>query len=390
MQKLLFVMTGMYNGGAERSLVNLLQELPSDKYEIDLLLFKPEGLFMNQIPENVVILERPAAMRYLYSSVLRSGRYLPIKLLGNVSARLHEKWILDVRGYRWHHWYSRHIPKLEKHYDVAVGYISGEVLYYLDEKVDADRKLVWIHNDYRAAGHPKKYDAQHLKKMDAIVSISDKCVDILKEEFPELRGKMYMLPNITSSAVIRRRAAEYQPKEYGNCENRILSVGRLNHQKGFDMAVSAAAILKKKGVSFCWLVIGDGEKKQELEQQMKQENVEDCFFLIGTRENPYPYMKNCTVLAQTSRYEGKSVVLDEAKILETPILATCYPTVADQILNGKEGIVTEMNPEGIAAGLEMLLTDSEMRREIRQYLQNKEYGNQAVVSDYEQLIDGTV
>lgn len=382
-------MQSLYNGGAERSLINLLHELPAEEYQIDLLLFKQTGLFLKQLPGNVKLLEIPEAVRRLYGPIMQSGRFFPAKVLGNVLARVREKRILDVRAYRWHHWYSRLIPELETHYDTAIAYISGEILFYVDEKVHADRKLTWIHIDYRTSFQPKQYDFPHLKNMDGIVSISDKCVDILKEEFPEFREKIYMLPNITSSAVTRNRAEEFQPKEYVGCENRILSVGRMADQKGFDMAISAAAILKKKGVSFHWFIIGDGEKKQELEQQIKAEGVEDCFLLIGTRENPYPYMKHCTVLAQTSRFEGKSVVLDEAKILGAPILATCYPTIADQVMDGKEGIVVEMNPEGIAAGLEMLLTDSEKREKIRKNLLEREYGNQTAVKDYQRLIDGS-
>lgn len=381
-------MQALYNGGAERSLVNLLHELPTDAYQIDLLLFKQEGLFLHQLPGTVNCLTPPEAISRLYGPIKHCGRYLPVKLMGNAAARMRETWILDARAYRWHHWYSRSIPPLEGHYDTAIAYISGEILFYVEEKVNADRKLVWIHNDYRTARHPKKYDYPHLQKMDGIVSISDKCVEILKDEFPEFREKIHMLPNITSSAATRLRAEEFLPEEYAGCENRILSVGRLNNQKGFDMAVAAAGILKRRGIPFRWFVIGDGEKKQELEQQIKNENVEDAFVLLGTRENPYPYMKHCTVLAQTSRYEGKSVVLDEAKILGTPIAATCYPTVADQVAAGKEGILMEMSPEGIAAGLESILKDSGKREEIRQYLLAREYGNQEAAAQYRKLIDG--
>lgn len=387
LKKILFAIMNLGSGGAERSIVNLLHEISTDEYQIDLLLFKQEGLFLKQIPQNVKLIAPPEAIRRLYGPIRQSGKYLPVKLLGNAAARSRERWILDARAYRWHHWYSRCIPKLEGHYDTAIAYISGEILFFVDEKVQAERKLVWIHNDYRTARHPKKYDYPHLKNMDAIVSISDQCVDILKEEFPEWQEKIVMLPNITSSAATRCRAEEYWPKEYDGCEKRILSVGRLTNQKGFDMAVSAAALLKRKGVSFRWFVIGIGEKQQELEQQIKAEGVEDVFFLIGTRENPYPYMKHCTVLAQTSRYEGKSVVLDEAKILGAPIAVTNYPTVADQVADGKEGIVMEMTPEGIAAGLEALLCNAAKREGIRRYLLAHEYGNQAVVFDCQKLID---
>lgn len=388
MKKLLFVMETLNSGGAERSLVNLLTELVRYDYRISLLLFRQEGAFLKQLPDGVTLLETPPELKKLMYPFSKEKKRLNRKTAANLFSRLHEKESLLRRGYRWKNFYSKWIPKLPGHYDTAIAFISGEIMYYVDEKVNADRKIVWVHNDYRTARHPKKYDYPHLKNMDAIVSISDQCVDILKEVFPEWQEKIVMLPNITSSAATRCRAEEYWPKEYDGCENRILSVGRLNNQKGFDMAVSAAALLKRRGVSFRWFVIGNGEKQQELEQQIKGEGVEDVFFLIGTRENPYPYMKHCTVLAQTSRYEGKSVVLDEAKILGAPIAVTNYPTVADQVADGKEGIVMEMTPEGIAAGLEALLCNAAKREGIRQYLLAHEYGNQDVAAQYQRLFGG--
>ena len=94
--------------------------------------------------------------------------------------------------------------------------------------------------------------------------------------------------------------------------------------------------------------------KDELEKMIQKEDVSDCFELIGAKENPYPYMKNADVVVQTSRFEGKSVVLDEAKILGCPIVVTNYPTVHDQI-SCDEGIITELTPEGIASGVEEML-----------------------------------
>lgn len=96
-------------------------------------------------------------------------------------------------------------------------------------------------------------------------------------------------------------------------------------------------------------------------------------------------MKNCDVVAQTSRWEGKSVVLDEAKIIGTPILTTNYPTAKDQILEGKEGIIVEMSPKAIAAGIERLMRDEELRADIRNYLINHEYGNAEEIQRYYEL-----
>lgn len=388
-KKVLIAILSLYNGGAEKSLVNFLNELPPNKYNIDLLLLKKEGIYLKQVPSFVNILETPLNIKLLYGSLLKAKRLFGLKFFGTVLSRLLYGKSSKASAFRWKYFYSKNILNLNKVYDAALAYGTGEILYFIDEKVKADKKIVWVHNDYKAAKYSKEYDYPHFRNMDAIVTISEKCANILKEVFPEFTNKIYNIPNITSSAVLRRRAEEFYPEEYQRSQKRykILSVGRLTRQKGFDMAVSVAAFLKKAGVSFDWFIIGNGSLEKQLKRQMKKEGVEDCFHLIGVRENPYPYMKHCDLVVQSSRYEGKSVVLDEAKILGKPIVATNYPTVKDQIADGKEGIITEMSPQGIATGIEKLLQDQDLVQQIKAYLSQHEYGNQQDVKKYIDLID---
>lgn len=386
MRKVLIVMSSLYNGGAERSLVNFLNELPEDKYQIDLLLFKRQGMFMKQLPEYVNVLQTPKAVEKLYGSISKSGVYFFPKMIGTLIATLLTKNPREKRAFRWKYFYGTNIEKMQEHYDVAIAYISGEILYYVDEKVNADRKIVWIHNDYKTAQHPKKYDYSHLENMDGIVSISDLCVEILKDEFPEFADKVYMLENITSSVVLKNRATEFIPEEFENSEINILSIGRLHEQKGFDLAIEAAKIMKEQGLNFKWFIIGNGELKEELEKQINALNLADYFILLGTRENPYPYIKNCSIFVQPSRYEGKSVVLDEAKILAVPIVATAYPTVGDQLQDREEGMIVPLNAEGIAEGLERMMRDAELRDRYTEYLSGREYGNQKEIEKYVQLM----
>ncbi len=311
MKKILFVMPTLRDGGAERSLVNLLTELPEDKYEIDLLLLKKQGTFLSQVPAYVNILEQPPVLKKLYGPVRKAGIYMPVKVFGNLLARIVKSGMGNQKAFMWEYFYKPVIDGLDKEYDVAVGYLGGESTYYIVDKVNAKRKIHWVHNDYRTSGMPKKYDLKLFPKVDAVVTISEECLAILKEEFPQFQDKFYCIENITSSAVIKARANEFIPEEYKGLENILLSVGRLSEQKGFDMAISAAGKLKKKGLKFKWFIIGSGPLKDKFNDQIKKENVEDCVELLGTKSNPYPYIKNCNIFVQPSRYEGKSVVIDE-------------------------------------------------------------------------------
>ena len=167
----------------------------------------------------------------------------------------------------------------------------------------------------------------------------------------------------------------------------ILSVGRLWNQKGFDLAIDAAAVLKQQGIDFAWYIIGEGSLRAPLQKQIDALGLSDCFLLLGTRENPYPYMKHCDMLVQPSRYEGKSVVLDEAKMLCVPIVATAYPTVGDQIVDGKEGVITEMSAQGIADGILRIMKDEQLRNRLKTYLSEHEYGNQNEIRKYMKILD---
>lgn len=387
MKKILFVIHALEYGGAERSLVNLLNELPQDKYAVDLLLFQRKGDFLAQLPPWVHVLDTPGAISGLYAPVSGAGKYRLTKLVGTACARVVRRTRKSRSAWRWRHFYRRKIAMLPGHYDVAVAFTGSEILYFVTDRVQADRKMVFIHNDYRTAGYSAKDDAPCLAKMDAIISISQQCVQVLREVFPELQERMHYLENITSSAVVRARAEAFAPEEYEKGPHCILSVGRLWPQKGFDLAVDAAAILKKKGLDFRWYIVGEGSLREELQKQIDALGLTEVFFLLGTRENPYPYMKHCDVLVQSSRYEGKSVVLDEAKMLCKPIVATAYPTVADQVIDGCEGIVTDMSADGVAGGVLRMLQDTALRERITAYLADHEYGNQSEVNKYMQLLD---
>ncbi len=386
MKTVLIVMLSLYNGGAEKSLVNMLNELPSDKYEVDLLLFKKEGMFLGQVPKWVNVLDTPSDLRKLYAPVKKSGSKVFTKVIGTAVARIKEDRGNMREGYRWKHFYSKSIKPLPKKYDVAIAYTSSEVMFYVGDKVQADRKIVWIHNDFRSAQHPKKYDEEYFKQME-LVTISEECANILRDEFKGLNKKVYNIANITSSSVVRNRSEEFIPNDIAKDSFKILSIGRLMSQKGFDYAIESASLLKKSGKKFDWYIIGDGELKSSLETMIRDKGLEDSFHLMGTRDNPYPYIKNCDLFAQTSRYEGKSVVLDEAKIIGAPIVVTRYPTVYDQIVDRKEGFIVDIDPKSIAEGILYLMDHPKDRKMLSEYLLTHEYGNQEEIKKYINIIE---
>ena len=387
MKKILFVIYSMKYGGAERSLANLLQTLPEGKYDVDLMLFRKTGDFLKQLPPWVNVIDTPEDLDRLYAPLRQTKLKGAVKLMGTGFSRLARKGKKAQAAWRWKHFYSKNVKPLLKEYDVAVAYAGSENLYFIRDKVRAARKLVWIHNDYRTAGYSKADDMPYFEDMDAIVSVSEECVEVLRQEFPQFSEKIHCLENISSASAVRKQAELFFPEEYNKERLSILSVGRLHPQKGFDMAVEAAAILKEKGLDFHWYLIGEGPLRAQLEQMIEARKLAGCFSLLGTRLNPYVYIKNSRMIVQSSLYEGKSVVLDEAKMLCTPIVATAYPTVHDQVNEGEEGVITELSPEGIANGILRLLKDEKLYGHIKEYLAGQDYGNESECEKYMALFD---
>lgn len=393
MKRILFVIPSMGIGGAEKSLDNLLNLIDLNEYDINLLMFKPGGDLLQQIPSGIHILETDPSLFYAYNcdkNVFSSKAGVRSELLRIFSTGVCK--ILygnRARQKRWTKFYKALLPKLDSEYDVAIGYLEGDASYYVIDKVNAKRKILWVHSNFNNI--KKNEDASVYKeyfcKADKVVSISDKCVTILQENYPDMRNKFVYLPNLTSSVVLKNTAKTAIDEKFFKDIFNIVSVGRLTEAKGFDMAIDALKILKERKVPVHWWIVGDGELRESLEKQVRNNGVEQYITFLGSKSNPYPYMNNADLIVQTSRWEGKSVVLDEAKILGKPILATAYATVKDQVINGKEGVIVEMNAEAIALGIDHLLKDKSTLNNIQEYLMSHDYGNQNEIIKYYELFE---
>jgi glycosyltransferase involved in cell wall biosynthesis len=382
--KILFVIHSLYSGGAEKSLISLLNEL--EKYKditVDLLVAWKTGLFLNSVPKYVNILDTPEDLK-IYSTPIKAPQFP--KSLGAVIKK--SLWRFQwgkpelSKGENMWNSHGKKLKPLQCEYDVAVSYMNGFPNYYVIEKVNAKKKLLWVHNDYNHLGYNDSFEKFYFEKADKIATISPECANSIEEHFPQFKEKIVVLENISSKNTIKNMSEEFYPDEYDKSEFKILSLGRLNRQKGFDMAVDSAKILKDKGIDFKWYVIGDGEEKASLENQIAENNLQDSFILLGQRSNPYPYIKHCNIFVQSSRFEGKSIVLDEAKILCKPIVVTNYNTVYDSIEHNENGYICNQSSQEISNGIERLLNDISLQEKLTENLAKESLGNEKEVEKY--------
>lgn len=389
---------GLSCGGAEKSLISFLNEIPEgyisdNELELDLLVLNKKDYFFTNVPTWVNWLDTDTYIDGVFEStkeILQNTKKLTVlieKLLPKMKMKLKSQQNASIVQHVWNCWKDS-IPMLDKVYDLAISYVDGFSNYYVIDKVKASKKILWVHNEYEKLNYNIEYDRAYFSKADAIVTISNRCVDCLKNVFPELKEKIWMIPNISSQAIIWNMSDE-KILENIETENLFVSIGRLSEQKGFDLAIDAAELLSER-IDFTWFIIGEGDLRGELEERIKSKHLQNRVFLIGNKSNPYPYIRKATVFVQPSRFEGKSIALDEAKILEKPIVVTNYTTAKDSIKDGENGYIVDFNAKALSDRLCDLVVDTDTRYEFSNKLHDERMSAQKDIDSYLHLIDTVI
>ena len=300
------------------------------------------------------------------------------KTRGEMGDRLYRMWRIEKHFVR--------APK--KEYDAVVAFMEGQPIYYAVSKVRAKRKIGFIHGDYGAMGLNADLDRRYVARLDALCTVSESCRVALCKAFPGGDAKFHVIYNIISARFMRQMAEA--SADFGDSFTgpRILTIARLSHQKGLDLALLAAMLMKKRGYAFRWYIIGVGPEEADLKLQAKELGLSETVVFLGERGNPYPFLRACDIYAQTSRFEGKSIAVDEAMVMARPILLTDFSTAADQIDSEKNGLIVPMTPEGIAEGLQRLLSDGALRERFTAALSACDYTNEGEIEKLYALLEG--
>ena len=278
------------------------------------------------------------------------------------------------------------ISKLDKKYDVAIAYSQGTPTYYVAQKVVAKKKICWVNTDYKFAGYNREFDFKYYEKFNNIVAVSKVCTEVLKDVFPEFKNKIITIYDIISESLINNMANEGKGFVDDYKGVRILTIGRLVYEKGYEYAIEAAKYLKDKNIDFRWYSIGEGNLKSELEKMIIEYNLQDNFKFLGTFTNPYPFIKECDIYCQPSRFEGFGLAIAEARILNKPIVATNFDIVYDQIINGENGLIADMNGREVGKKIEILVRDNKLEQNIIDNLNNEKVGTEDEINKILELL----
>lgn len=403
MKEVLIVMPSMKMGGAEKSLISMLNRLTRETQSelgisVELMIANVNGELYGEIPAYIKQVDAPEELRIYITQFkeLLSSRSLTVNgLLRKIQWQIEKKICRNPEGLSVNELYwrkmSKYLSLFKKEYDVAISYMDGPATYYVVDKIKARKKFVWVHNQLEKLKVNKAFLGEFFSRVDGIVTISDLCADSIAKIYPEYAKKVYSIPNLSDELAIRVKSEAFFPEEFvGMNRPIVLSIGRLFYQKGFDIGIKAAKVLSDRGIYFVWFIMGTGELKNQLQQMVEEYHLEDKVILMGVRKNPYPYLKQCDVVFQPSRYEGKSVVLDEAKILLKPIVTAEYDTVHDQIKNDVTGIIARLDAEELADALQKVISSESIRHRLSDNLMNEMVNKVDEFREYRRVLRGEI
>ena len=377
MKKALFVINTLGHAGAETALLEVLRHLDPKEYEVDLYVLMNQGELVHELPQHVKLLnkkynscsvlskEGKRALRgQVLHAMLSRGSILKCfpYLVRNLCAMLIKGKILPDK-LLWRVM-SEGGMRIDTHYDLAVAYLEGGSTYYVADHVKADKKAAFIHVDYKKAGYTRALDKDCYLKYDKVFPVSDEVRASFLQVYPEREAVTEVFHNIINQEEIRRKSM--LPGGFTDSYDgvRILTVGRLTAQKAYEVSVESMRLLKEKGIRARWYVLGEGEERESLEEKIRKLGLEQDFILFGAVDNPYPYILQADLYVHASRFEGKSIAIQEAQTLGKTILVSDCSGNREQVEHNVDGILCSLTPEGISEGIVELISDKEKFRRL--------------------------
>ncbi|MEK4530988.1 glycosyltransferase [Solibacillus sp. FSL K6-1554] len=392
-KKLLFVYPELMLGGSTTSLISLLKSINYDKYEVDLILYKNRGEYFNDLPEQVNILHEASIFIDSISSKLKkiSKFFFSGTFLKGFYFELVYKKEIGINSQIMSLFHSNNSNKVEKNYDVAIGYLELWADYYVLQKVNAQKKIIWIHIDYLNTRFIPLIDYKRFKNADIIVCVSESCLLNFNKVFPQLSDKSIVLENLLLPQYVENMAEKREDIDVNLMKYdglKLITVCRLSiHTKGLDRSIIAAKKLKVEGYNFRWFIIGDGEDFELMRDMIRKSNLINEIILMGEIKNPYPYIKQCDVYVMASRREGKPMAVTEAQILGLPIIVTNYSSAKEQVINGKDGIIVDNVDDAIYSGIKEILDNPILIKKFKENLLKRELKNEELIEKFNSILE---
>lgn len=277
-----------------------------------------------------------------------------------------------------------------RHFDVVVACKGGPETDFV-EMVDCPRKVVWVRNDFvnRHSKRQIEMMRSQYQKFDSVICVSEKVMDGFLSAYPEFAPKTICVYNPQNVDLLRERAElDDHDVRFKTDKICIVSVGRISDVKRFSKIPVIALELRNKGFDFRWYIIGDGDDDEVhlIRDGIAKYNLHDNVIMLGAKTNVHYYIKKADVLVSTSVSEACPRVVNEAKVLGTPVVSADYRTIFEFIENRKNGMIADI--DHISDALAEMLTDKILYESILNELSSFEFDNTDLMEKIERALCG--
>ena len=373
-KKIFIAIHSLSFGGAQKSLISALNAIDYSTNEVTLYVRNENCALLPLVNKNVssIIInddkkdyeKTPHALfLFIVSKIFEFFH------LNNTGFRLKEKRYVNKKRISYEQKrYRFHLSE----FDVGVAYISDSTAQFVSGCINAKRKICF---HFDSVDNDSEYHEYIFSKFDSIVTDSFGTASMLKKAHPSQKEKIKVIKNYINYHQVIEQSKCFEVKRKGH---RILicTCGRMTYDKGYDIAVMVAKHLKEKNVDFYWYFVGDGDKREIIDELIKNSDLSDRIELTGMQKNPYPYMKACDIYVQPSRNESYGITITEAKMLNKVIVSTNTVGGCEQIVPNINGILSEMDPYMMAEDIIRCLADITLTDSIISNLKSIDYSKE--------------
>ncbi len=368
MIKVLFFLPTLGNGGAEKVLVNLVNNMNTERFDITVMTLFDVGENRERLAPHI---------RYI-SCMKKAPKGLSQLMKFASPEMLHRLFIKES-------------------YDLEIAYLEGIATRIISGCSNLKtKKIAWVHTEFANeafAAHVYRNfreTVERYKKYDAVACVSEQ----VRSRFCTLLGvageKAVVQYNTNESSLIRTLAVEpVTDCDFSENEFKIIAVGKIIRNKGFDRLARTLKRLLDDGLKVHMYIAGVGEDKGKIEKYLASEGISSAFTFLGYQKNPYRYVSRCDLFVCSSYREGFSTAATEALIVGTPVLTVDVSGMRELLGDNNDyGIIVPNDDESLYKGLRDYITDSQLQQKYKELARErgKRFDRDVTVTETENML----
>lgn len=387
MKKILVIVTNFRHGGISKSLQNLSSIIDKEKYSIDVFAMEHYGPYKTMLP-NCNILNSDI---WLESLVTNWNERRGIAKLRSIMTKSCDR-LLKYIGFDLTNFiFKQAAKKISKYkYETIIAFSEGVPTIFASH-LPSQNKIAWVRCDYDSYMRLNNYpnETEIYNSYNSVVCVSEYTRLGFCKHIPSMAGKTYSIYNVLDTSMMLNVAKDnIDDNFFTNGQFNIVSIGGINVVKRFSKIPQIVRILIDRGCIFKWYLIGSTmqiQEQKELDKNISKYDVSNFFIPLGSKDNPYPYIAQCDLLVNTSISEAAPNVVNEAKILNTPVVCSNFGSASEFIDDGVNGYIVPI--ENMAEKIELLIKDKQAYDNIKKGVHGYVYHNEQILQKVYRLLD---